>query len=120
MGEKLRETVISEIPSDELVLAEGVLQSKLLHARRASRHPFKYVITDKGMWLKSKKFLFVKPKVTFLPYTDIKGYKFEKFFSRVFVMFYPVNGKKPRNGIFFDKLEVVTPILDKFIKRLDS
>ena len=71
---ELKDVVISEIPVSEKVLKEGTFMSMSI-ARHNNKYMYKYVFTDKGIWMHSRSMLFMKAKTSFLTYTDISGYK---------------------------------------------
>lgn len=119
---KFRETKIAEIPEDELILKEGILQSMRLHAvgnMKYTRYPFKYVLTDKGIWTKGRGFLFIKGKVGFIPYSEISSYRVTRFLRQTAYIFLPKNGKKPGTRIFFDDADGAIAVLDTFIPKTD-
>lgn len=117
--ESLREAKITEIPSDETILAEGILYTMSLYSSNLNRYPYKYVFTNRGIWMRSKKFLWLKPKVTFLDYNDIDCYKESKYGKNTTFIFYPANGKRVGSRIFFDDLAAVTPILQQYMRQKD-
>lgn len=113
---KFRDRIV-EIPEGEQVLLEGVLLTMRLYGNK-SRYPYKYTFTDKGIWTRSKKFLFFKPKVGFLAYSDIDSYKKGKYGRNDTYIFY-TKGKKSANRIFFDNVDEVDKILEQFLTRIE-
>ena len=118
--EKLIDSVISEIPSSETRFKEGTLNTIAVIGGKRRRFLYKYVLTDKGVWLKSQKVLWVKSKVTFMPYGDIDHCSHTKYFSTPSFMFYPKSGVRPSNQIVFDDMPGAEEILKKFIRFKDK
>ena len=114
--QSLREAVITEIPQDETVLKEGIFYTLIVISGKRRRTSFKYVLTDCGMWTRSKGFLWIKPRVTFLAYADIDCYKHSKYFNSDTFVFFLKNGKKPANKIIFDDMPGATEILSRYIR----
>ena len=114
--ESLRDAVIAEIPQDEKVLKEGVLNTLMILSGKRRRFAYKYVLTDKGVWMRSAKFLWIKPKVTFIAYTDLDYYKRTSLLGANTLMFFPKNGKRPANHILFDDLPGATEVLNRYIR----
>lgn len=111
---KLRDEVIEEINKDENILQEGILQVMRLYTTNRNRYPYKYVITDKGVWTRSKKFLWIKAKTVFMAYADISKFQVGKYGKVPYFVFYPANGKRPGNRVFFDNHDGAYEILSKF------
>ena len=118
--EKLSDVVITEIPINETMLREGVMSTLAVVSGKRRRYAYKYVLTNKGIWMRSKKFLFFKAKTSFIAYEDILHYKNTKYFASDTIMFYPKNSKRPTNHISFDDMNEVMQILGRFIKKADS
>ncbi len=115
----LRDTPIESMPKGETVLLEGIMQSVSIYKTTSSVYPYKYVITDKGVWTKSKKMLFMKSVEGFLGFSELEGYKKMKYGGADCFIFYPVSGRKPSTRVFFDDPAAVTEILNKYLKRVD-
>lgn len=116
----LRETPIEAITKDETVLIEGLLQTMSLYSTKRYRVTFKFALTDKGIWTKSKKRLFFKSREVFVPYADIECFKVAKYMRWPCMIFYPKNGKKAGNRIFFDDTPAVLAVLKQYITQFDA
>lgn len=112
----LRETPIASIPADETILLEGLMQSMNLYTTNRNRFTYKYVLTDKGVWTKSKKMLFIKSREGFLAYADIDCFKTAKYVRLDCMIFFPKSGKRPANRIFFDDHAAALEVLSKHIR----
>ena len=115
---KLSEQKIESIKNDEKILSEGLIQTMRLYSNNNSLHTFKYVLTDKGIWIKSKKILFIKSKEAFIAYKDIKEYAIRVYVKKPYFIFYPNNGKKPANRVFFKDTESIKTILDEYLSEI--
>lgn len=115
----LRDTPIESVPRGEKVLLEGILQSISLYKTASGGYAYKYVITEKGVWTKSKKLLFIKSKEGFLAFADLSGYKKTKYGDSDCFIFYPANGKMPGTRVFFDDPVAAQEIFDRYLKRMD-
>ena len=114
--ETLMDMVIAEIPADERVLKDGILNVLRIVSGKRRRSAFKYALTEKGVWMRNKKVLWFKPKTTFLAYADIAYYKRTKLFMTETLMFFPKSGIKPGNHIWFDDLPGAEAILSRYIE----
>lgn len=113
---KLSEEVIP-LPDGEILLREGMMLTMSLFGNK-SRFPFKYVLTDRGIWTRNRKSIFVKQKNVFLPYNEIASYKASRYGRNMTYIFYQRDtSKKTANRIFFDDPEAVAEILDQFIAK---
>ena len=112
-----KDLVFEKIPEDQQVLISGTVRIKsMLNNNRTNF--FKYSLTDKGVWLKNKNFLWIKGKETFVAYADIKTYKEHDYFGHIGFIFYPVSGERVSNYLIFDKTNEVEAILVKYIGKL--
>lgn len=111
--ENLADAVITEIPPDEKILKEGIMVTMQLYGKRY-RFPYKFALTEKGVWTRSKKSLFFKPKTTFMPYSHVKYYQTGAYNSTPCCFFHPVSGRIG-NRVFFDDHEGAVKILDMFL-----
>ena len=114
--ESLKDMVIPEIPQDEAVLKEGVVNVLMVVGGNRRRSVFKYAITDRGLWTRNKGVLWIKPRSTFLPYSNIESYKRTKYFNTESMVFFLKSGKRPGGQIIFDDMPGALEVLNKYIK----
>ena len=114
--ESLRDMVIPEIPEREAVLKEGIVDTLAIVSGKRRRFSYKYALTERGVWMRSKGFLWIQPKTSFMAYADIDYYKRTKLFMTDTLMFFPKNGKRPANHILFDDMQGAIEILSRFIR----
>ena len=114
--EKLQDVVIAEITQEETVLREGIVRTIAIISGKRRSFAYKYVLTDKGVWMRSVKFLWIKPKSHFMAYDDIDHGIHAKLFGAPTLMFYPKNGKRPANHIVFDDVPGAIEILSRYIR----
>lgn len=116
--EELRNLQFETMPKGERIIKEGVMLTMSLFGNK-TRFPFKYALTDRGVWTKNKKNLFVKSKESFSPYSDFKCYKRTNYGKNECFLFYNKDErKKTGNRIFFDDTEGAVAVLDMFIPRI--
>ena len=113
-----RDEPIPEIPQDEAILKEGIVHTLTVISGNSRRTIFKYALTEKGVWMRNKRFLWIKPRASFLPYSDIASYKHSKHFNLDTLVFFLKNGKKPSNRIIFDDLASAEAILARYITQM--
>lgn len=115
----LRETTIASMPKNETVLLEGILQSMSLYRTTKAGYPYKYAITDKGVWTKSKKTLFMKSKEGFIAFKDLKGYNKIKYGGAEWFVFHASNGQRPSTRIYFDNTAAAEDIFKRYLKQVE-
>lgn len=115
----LRDSKIASIPENETVLLEGMLQTMNLYSGNRSRYTFKFFITDKGLWTRSKNFLCIKARENFVPFSNLAGYRKNRYLRMDCFIFYPANGKKPGSRIFFEDTAAAEAVLQKYLKQLN-
>ena len=115
--EDIKDMVISEIPADEKILKEGVSEAVLLRQRFSNTTPYKYAITEKGIWVRNKKSRFVQSKTVFVPFDDIKNFETIVQFRRDCCVLYPKKGLV-QSGTYFDDHEGAVAILSQYLERL--
>jgi len=118
----LRGYVFSEIPSGEKILKEGILKtmSLLRGSSATARMVYKYALTEKGVWMRSRGSFLSKGKTTFMSYTDLDHYEMRPYFEQPSCIFFPKGGRQPGNRIFFDDSDEVLKVLDMFLTRMNE
>jgi hypothetical protein len=115
----LNEMVIPEIPSDEKILKEGVLRIVGINKRSKAERPFKYAITEKGIWTRSPGGLIGKPFTRFVPYKHFDYLETAEDTEPEYCIFHPRAGEAP-NRIYFDDHFAVVDILKEFLDTEDD
>ena len=107
---------IPEIPKDEKILKSGAMQASSLFYKPYIRHAYKYALTEKGVWMRSPKVLFYKPKTSYLAYGDLESFAVGSYNSIPCCYFFPKKGKIG-SRIFFDDFDGAVRLFDQFLTR---
>jgi hypothetical protein len=113
--EKLRSSVIPEIPADEKKMKEGVMHTVRLEGKPRP-FSYKFTLTEKGIWTLTKKLPLIKQKTEFMPYDNIELYEPAEHEGRKCCIFHP-KGRDSINRIFFDDHDEVLEVLDLYLRR---
>jgi len=116
--EKLIDMAIPEIPEGEKILKEGIIAISMLYQKPDRRYAYKYAITEKGMWTRSPKVPFVKPKTVFMPYDLLESFALSKYDGFPCLIFHPKEGR-PESRMFFDDNDGAVKIFDVYIPRTE-
>ncbi|MDR0334997.1 MAG: hypothetical protein LBH69_03835 [Methanomassiliicoccaceae archaeon] len=107
--------IVIEIPSDERILKEGVLRTVRLN-KKPLRFVLKYALTEKGLWTRNKRTFFLKPKTTFIPYSDIEFYESTVFMDAACLLFHP-KGREPYNALYFDDPDGACAVFGTYVAK---
>ena len=113
---KLIDMVIEEIPKEEMILKEGVVRTITIVSGKRRSFVYKYALTDRGVWMRSNGFLWIKGKTSSIAYSDIECFKPAKLFAADSVMFFLKSGKRLRTHIVFDDMPGAIEILSRYIR----
>ncbi|MDR0850436.1 MAG: hypothetical protein LBN07_03035 [Christensenellaceae bacterium] len=113
--ENLIDMVIPEA-AGEKILKEGIMVASNLYYKPYLKYSYKYVLTEKGVWMRNPKVLFIKPKTSYISYNDLDCFALGKYNNNDCCIFFPKKGK-PGNRIFFDDFDGAVKIFDMFIAR---
>ncbi|MDR0790941.1 MAG: hypothetical protein LBE47_00195 [Methanomassiliicoccaceae archaeon] len=113
--EKLRASAIPDIPSDERILKEGIMNTLRISGKPLP-FTYKYVLTEKGIWTLTKKLPFLKQKTDLMPYDNVEFYEPTEYDGRSCCIFHPKE-RDAINRIFFDDHDGVLGILDQYLRR---
>ncbi|MDR2867010.1 MAG: hypothetical protein LBV13_06405 [Methanomassiliicoccaceae archaeon] len=111
-GKDLKDMVIPEVPSGE-VLKEGTLNI-MTFKKRWYTFPYKYVITEKGVWVRNPKRLLGKERSVFMPYEMFSCYETTSADGSAFCLFHRKDGSEP-NRVCFDDIEGAVKVLDEYL-----
>jgi len=114
--EELIDMVIPEIPVSEKILKEGVAAISNLYYKPHLRFMYKYAITEKGIWTRNPKVMFVKSKSVFMSFSDLDSFMLIEYNKNPCMVFYPKAGK-PSTKVFFDDHDGAVEVLDKYLPR---
>ena len=117
--EDLKDTVITKIPSDEKILKEGVLEINRINKKTQTLIAYKYAITEKGIWTRSKGMFLVKPETRFTPYEHFESFEAITYMERDCCLFHPKSGDVS-NRVYFDDREGAIEILEGYIERKED
>ena len=116
--EDVKNIVIPEIPADEKILKEGTMTLSRLNYKPHKGYGYKYALTEKGVWSRSPKTLFAKPRTSFRPYSDYSSFEISTYNGQACCIFTP-DGGQAVNRVFFDDMDGAVEIFDAFLPQTE-
>ena len=110
----IEDIVIDEVPQNE-ILKEGKLEIMTLR-KQWLIFPYKYVITEKGIWLRNPKKLIGKQRSVFMPYEMFISYEVANDDDLTFCLFHQEGDRIP-NRVCFDDLDGAIAIIDEYLAK---
>jgi hypothetical protein len=116
--EELKSMVIPGIPYNETPMKEGILRTMRRNFNRMFvTVPYKYVITEKGIWTISNRARSFKSATGFTSFSALSSFETRRHGDNDACIFNPKKGKV-FNLVFFDDHEGAVLLLGKYLRRV--
>ena len=109
--EEKKLALLEQLPKDEVVFVDGIVLTYALISGKWRVIRYNYALTDKAMYTLSSRFLWIKPKLSRLPYSDVDSFIKKNVRGYQGFMFFMKSGPRPNNTVVFDQYDKVLNVL---------